>query len=131
MNIKSVLMQTLLNNLHMNYIKRWRYRYLRRYIPVHLFLVLCKTLSQPAWSMWVFNITLFGPASLIVFAYHHMYVKFVVYTEYCSWSSISQEFLFTILSITQQDPTFAQLFEKNLLSKLLSYLIAFHNHNLA
>ena len=81
--------------------------------------------------MWVFNITLSGPASLIIFAYHPMYVKFVVYTEYCSWSSISQEFLFTILSITQQDPTFAQLFEKNLLSKLLSYLIAFHNHNLA
>ena len=50
------------------------------YILLQFYQVLCKSLSEPALSIWVFNITLSGLASQKVFVYHSINVKFVVYT---------------------------------------------------
>ena len=47
------------------------------YILVQCYQVLCKSLSEPALTIWVFNITHSGPAFQIVFVYNPMSVKFV------------------------------------------------------
>ena len=52
----------------------------RGYILDQNYSILCKTVSEQALSIWVFNITLSGPAFQIVFVYYSINVKFVVYT---------------------------------------------------
>ena len=61
------------------------------YILGQYYQVLCNSLSGPALSIWVFDITLSGPAFQIVFVYHSINVKFYIYRiliESVSLSSI-------------------------------------------
>ena len=67
------------------------YFYIRMYILGQYYQVLCNSLSGPALSIWVFDITLSGPAFQIVFVYHSINVKFYIYRiliESVSLSSI-------------------------------------------
>ena len=50
------------------------------YILGQYYQVLRKSLSEPALWIWVFNITLPGPAFKMVFVYNPINVKYVVYT---------------------------------------------------
>ena len=67
------------------------YFYIRMYILGQYYQVLCNSLSGPALSIWVFDITLSRPAFQIVFVYHSINVKFYIYRiliESVSLSSI-------------------------------------------